>query len=198
MAASAPNDPAGWQPVDGLAPVADEYVAASLDEIREITHPLRGALLRRLVRGASVAELAAGLGVPATRLYHHIKRLETAGLIRVDATRRSGAVTERRYATVARSFKIDQEMLASDDHAEIEQAVLAMFDVGKAAMARRFEQGPLDDTPGHDTLLSFNDLRLTPSRRAEFTRRMLALADEFDDDEGEPYFAMLVGIPGES
>src|SRR5215831_18105857 len=45
----------------------------------------------------SVKELAAALSEPQTKLYRHVKHLESAGLIRAVATRVVSGIIEQRY-----------------------------------------------------------------------------------------------------
>ena len=63
-------------------------------------------------RAASTSELAAVLETPKGTVGHHIKVLETAGLIRVVRTRKVRALTEKYYGRVARLFvlKGDESM----------------------------------------------------------------------------------------
>ena len=82
-----PIDDEGWQAVDGLEPQMERRDLSDLDLMSEVTHPIRGMILRRLKEPRTVADLAALLDVPITRLYHHVNRLVDAGLIRVVATR---------------------------------------------------------------------------------------------------------------
>ena len=96
--------------------VAVAILATTL--MAEVTHPIRGRILRRLKEPHTVAEVAESLDAPVTRLYHHVNKLEQLGLIRVVATRRVAAVTERRYQVVARSYRIHRDMLDTMDERE--------------------------------------------------------------------------------
>jgi DNA-binding transcriptional ArsR family regulator len=60
-------------------------------------------------RAASVTELARALGVPKGTAGYHVGVLEGAGLIRVVATRRVRAVTEKYYGRVARLFVLKSD-----------------------------------------------------------------------------------------
>ncbi len=57
----------GWTPVPDCGEPADRYMLQDLDLISEVTHPVRGLVLRRLRQPLTVAELAALLDVPITR-----------------------------------------------------------------------------------------------------------------------------------
>jgi DNA-binding transcriptional ArsR family regulator len=169
-----------WIPT-GAGEPADELAVDDLGLIDEVTHAVRGKLFRRLKTPRSAAELAQLLDVPVTRLYHHLNRLEARGLIRVVATRRAGAVTERRYQVVAKSLRLDESVIPSLPPAELARAAGALFDGAKLGLQRAIESGQLT-TPagGEQSLLSFNEITLTAAQRAELITRLKALIDEFD------------------
>ena len=77
-----------------------------------LADPSRVEMLERLHHPASVGELAEDMGVPRTRLYHHVKLLEEAGMIRVVDTRRKGAMEEKVYQVAARSFRRASQVCA--------------------------------------------------------------------------------------
>lgn len=185
-----PTDPATpateWTPTGAAEPVA-ELTVTDLSLIDEVTHPVRGAIYRRLKTPRSAAELAALMEVPVTRLYHHLKHLEARGLIRVVATRRVGAVTERRYQVVALSLRLDESVIPTLPPPDLVRAAGALFDSAKLGLQRAIEAGrfgALDDT--EHGLLSFLEARVGPDRQGEFVRRLKALIDEFADDPDEP------------
>lgn len=163
----------------------------------EVTHEVRGLLLRRMKEPSTVAELAERLDVPVTRLYHHVNRLESVGLITVVATRQSGAVTERQYQAVARAFKLDPTLLADSDGAALSRALGALFDVTKVELQHEIELGTVSRAVDEENLiLSLSDLRLTVDRQRELRDQVMNLLQEFDDDEGEPYRFFVAAFPG--
>ncbi len=62
-------------------------------------------------------------------------------LVRVVAERRVAAVTERRYQVVAKSFRVDDELLTTTDVRELSIALSSLFDVAKLAFQRFVEAG---------------------------------------------------------
>jgi DNA-binding transcriptional ArsR family regulator len=169
-----------WIPT-GAAEPADELAVDDLGLIDEVTHPVRGKLFRRLKTPRSAAELAQLLDVPVTRLYHHLNRLEARGLIRVVATRRAGAVTERRYQVVAKSMRLDESVIPGLDPADLARAAGALFDGAKLGLQRAIETGRLSTQGGAErSLLSFNEITLDSEQRIELIARLKALIDEFD------------------
>jgi DNA-binding transcriptional ArsR family regulator len=88
----------------GQYPAGEVRAVTSVDTLKAMADPLRLAILAALMRDTprdlrilSVKELAAELGEPKTKLYRHIKQLESAGLIRVASTRLVSGILEQRY-----------------------------------------------------------------------------------------------------
>lgn len=186
------EDPDGWIPVDGAGEPDETMHVADLDAMLEITNPKRGMVLRHLRRPRSVAEVAEEMGVPVTRLYHHVNKLHEHGIIRVVATRQVAAVTEKRYQVAARSFRPADDLLERSDRADVARALGSVFDAAKVGFMGLVEQhGPMALRDEDDSLaLSLSELRVTPDRRRELVRRVNELFEEFcetddDTDDGE-------------
>lgn len=172
-----------WVP-SGHDEQAEQLELTDLDLLDELTHPTRGEMVRRLKEPRSVAELADLMDVPVTRLYHHVNRLEASGLIRVTASRRVGAVTERRYQTVARYFSLAPSVFDEMDDAEFGRAVGGMYDMAKVSLQREIERGSFRRHGDDDhTLVSMIEATLVPERRIELLAKIKALIDEFGDDD---------------
>jgi hypothetical protein len=122
--------------------------------------------------------------VPVTRLYHHVNKLEQSGLIRVVATRQVAAVTERRYQTSGRSFRVAHSLFETTDDRELSLALSSIFDVAKLGFQRTVESGRYHDAEHLDehSFLSLGDLALSPERRRELVKRLGALVEEFRSD----------------
>ena len=195
------DDAETWTPLADAAPVADELLLTDLDQLTEATHPIRSDLVFRLHEPQSAAELAEQMGVPVTRLYHHLNRLEQLGFISVVATRRSGAKTERRYRTTARAFRLDPEAVRGTDPQTVGRSVAALFDVARNEFAHEVETGALDprEMRGMSTV-GLTEFALTDEQRVEFVERVKQLLDSYDVGEpvtdGRTRFRVLVaGFP---
>jgi DNA-binding transcriptional ArsR family regulator len=193
-----------WTPIDGADTLGEELVLDDLDVIGEVTHPIRSALLHRLKSPHSAAELAAEMQVPVTRLYHHLNRLEQRGLIRVVATRRSGAKTERRYRVATRGMRVDPEAARGRSPQEVSAAIGTLFDVAKSELRHEIESGAIDPERIEDTaVIGFLGLSLTEQQHATFVDRLRAIVDELTrldegnalDPETARFRVMLAGFP---
>jgi len=67
--------------------LTDEWVSEVMTILRAFSHFNRLAMLERLFRGpATLAELSEAAGVCVKSLYHHLRFLNSAGLLRVEET----------------------------------------------------------------------------------------------------------------
>jgi DNA-binding transcriptional ArsR family regulator len=176
-----------WAAVDGVGPPAAHLELNDLALLSEVVHPLRSRIMRRLKEPRTVAQVADGLDMPVTRLYHHVNRLEAVGLIRVVATRKVAAVTERQYQVSALSLDVAEELFTSEDPADVALALGSLFDLAKLGLQREVEHGDFSTSPG-DSLLSMGDVVLSADRRRELIERLQGVIAEFcsDADDDEP------------
>ncbi|HSP28955.1 MAG TPA: helix-turn-helix domain-containing protein [Ilumatobacteraceae bacterium] len=183
-----------WQDLTGGAPLPEVAELESTDKLEELMHRVRGPLLRHLRTPHSAAELAAELDVPVTRLYHHLKVLESAGFIEVVATRRVGAALERRYRAIARGFRVGPD--AVRDASDLARALASVLDSTRADLVGAVESGAIDATAGPeatdvDVAIWSLRLRLGQQDRVELVERMEAVLAEFRErstdatDKGE-------------
>lgn len=185
-AQSQPTD-GGWIPEPGIEEMPEKIALAELDLLGELTHPTRSQVLRSLKQPRTVAELAEVLDMPVTRLYHHVNRLESLGFIRVVATRRVAAVTERRYQVAAKSWQIDTELFETSDRRELALVLGSLFDVSKMAFQREVESGGfagVDDLSEHG-FLSRGHVYLSDGRRRELLEQLTEMMKEFTSDVNE-------------
>lgn len=67
-------------------------------ELRALAHPLRLKLVEQFASGPrTTMQVAADMGEPPTRLYHHVNALERAGILRLKRTRQVRGTTEKYF-----------------------------------------------------------------------------------------------------
>ena len=82
---------------------------STIEQLKAIADPLRQRLLEQFhQQPATTKQVAERLGLKPTRLYHHVGKLEKAGLIELVETRPVRGTTEKYYATVAGKLQIDR------------------------------------------------------------------------------------------
>src|SRR4051794_12473495 len=177
------------------------------ETLRALGDPTRVRILETMVQRQdppwSVKELAAALGVPQTRLYHHVEQLLAHDLIRAVERRVVSGIIETRYRVTALSVQLDRRMFAGDgpppeilhdtlvavfDTArdEVEQALHAVTATGTSAAGTSAAGTTAAGTSRalDDRMLVTRGLaRLTPARAAELRRRLVELEAEFGYDE---------------
>jgi DNA-binding transcriptional ArsR family regulator len=170
-------------------PAEDVLVLEDAAMLRALGGELRGRIVDLLrERAASATELAQALDVPKGTAGYHLKVLERAGLVRVVATRRVRAVTEKFYGRVARLFLVNPE---GRDESHPKGAIAAgMLRQGANEVPRQ----------GVDPELIKGGLihtRMRPATARRFIRRLDDLLKDFraqEDPNGEDVFVIAASI----
>jgi DNA-binding transcriptional ArsR family regulator len=88
----------------------DTLLVSEPPQLRAMADPFRTQLIQLLRdRARSTQQIAEELSIPKGTVGHHLKVLESAGLIRVVRTRKVRAVTEKFYGRTARLFLYQTE-----------------------------------------------------------------------------------------
>ena len=204
--ADIPNDQA---PLDPDFQPEDVRLIGDVESLRAISDPTRLRILETMVQRRdpawSVKELAAEIGLPQTRLYHHVDLLLERDLIRPVERRVVSGIIETRYRVVAKSFQLDRRLLAGDSEAGREvlhETLATVFDTARNEIEQAIRTGLIDtsgDAPDERrVMLSRGLARLSPARAVELRARLQALADEFGEDadpDGQPCGVMVALYP---
>jgi DNA-binding transcriptional ArsR family regulator len=152
--------------------------------------PVRLEIIEQLSEPRSVTEIAEAMDVPRTRLYHHVRLLEDAGLIRVVETREVGALTERRYQVSAKSFRPSERFMEQSLPREQAEAMLtALFGATRADFVRSVDEGIVsfrDDKDSRRLTLARRLLSLTPEKLAALVDDIESLISSYDSDDDDP------------
>ena len=192
-AASPPREEATVPPTDEQAAIR------SVDQLRALADPIRQAILEVLMPGGpelpimSVKELAAALSEPQTKLYRHVRQLESAGLIRVAATRLVSGIAEQRYQACQRNLELAPGLLRQHID-EAEAVVRALFEGFRTGFLAEFRQSRASAEPADDdnplartTMLMSAYGRLGPAKLAAMRAALEdALAYFGDEDSADP------------
>jgi DNA-binding transcriptional ArsR family regulator len=160
----------------------DTMIVAEPKQLKAMADPLRAKLIQLLRdRARSTQELAEELTVPKGTIGHHLKVLESAGLIRVVRTRKVRAMTEKFYGRTARLFLYQTD--DPDDTRAISANTLRQA-------TREVEQAPMV------TGFGLVRARLSKKDLKRFHDRAQKLAEDFrtaDSSDGRPC-SMTMGI----
>jgi DNA-binding transcriptional ArsR family regulator len=165
-------------------------VVSDPQQLRALGGQLRARIVQLLrERAASTTELAKVLDVPKGTVAHHVKVLERAGLIRVVATRRVRAVTERYYGRVARLFVLKSDESPPDT-------------IGPGGLAAVMLHQAADEVPrdasDQSITAALTHAKLRPADARRISKRVNALVAAFqaaDDPDGEPYGLATASYP---
>ncbi|MGC4107286.1 MAG: helix-turn-helix domain-containing protein [Thermomicrobiales bacterium] len=173
-------------------PPSTFHVINDPETLRLIADPLRLRLLELIRQEArTVSELAELLDVPRTRLYYHIKLLESHDLIAVEETRVVSGLTEKRYRVTAYRLSVDKSLIGAPEagSAPLDVFLSVVLDETAAEIRRSIASGLIAPDRMHEEepharglFLGRTWLRLTPERLAEFRDRYVALYEEFAAD----------------
>lgn len=168
----------------------DEYVEASNPaQLKAIGHPTRSAILDLVLeRAATTTELAEVLGIPKGTAGHHLKVLETAGLVRVVATKQVRALTAKYYGRVGRTIVIKGDYLGG----QYPNPMLgeAMEEAAEASATGKV--GVDDPLP----MFTLRHVRLTSEQAEAFSERLHDLTVEFSalPRGGDTVYGLIAGI----
>ena len=182
-------------------PVA-ERVISDVETLKALSDPLRlrivEAMITRVDEPWTVKELSAALGVPPTRLYHHVDLLLERQLIRPVERRVVSGIIETRYRIAQLSLRLDRRLFSADTReqaAVLHDVLRTVFDRSRDEIETAIRLGAIetveDARPDRKLLLSKGLIRLRPERAARLRERLLELVDsveredEADDDPAE-------------
>ena len=178
---------AGGRPQPGQEPQAASHV----EILKALADPLRLNMLYALTRrrgpdlqAKTVKELAAELGEPQTKLYRHIKHLESAGLIRSVSSRVVSGIVEHRYQATHGEMIMgddltDQEKVSPEAEA-IAAAALDLYrrEFFAARRARPVDQEADAAEPHRRMVLAMADGKVPAARAAAIYDLLYQLLDE--------------------
>ena len=183
-----------------------ELLITDVEQLKVASDPLRLRILETMgeapVRGWTAKELAARLGTKQTMLYHHLALLEERGFIRIAETRVVSGITEKRYAVVALSFRVDRSLLTGGAGADAVGGVLdAIFEKARDEILAGQRAGLIDmshdDFERRRAALWATRARLSPTSVKKVMRLIEKLADidDLEEPEGSDYGLVLAFYP---
>ena len=159
--------------------------AASL---KALSDPLRLRVLHLLMahsqRSWTVKEIAAELDQPATKLYHHIKLLEQAELIRDVETRVVSGIVEHRYQTAQRSLQFDEALFGRPETRNDSLAhTAALLDESRDDLVSYLSR---DDADMNKVVMGRALVRLTAEQVAELHSKLERWFEELQEPHNPP------------
>ena len=183
-----------------------EFLITDVEQLKAVSDPLRLQIIDTMaeppVRGWTAKELAARLGTKQTKLYHHLALLEERGFIRVAETRVVSGITEKRYAVVALSFRVDRSLVTGTAGTDAVSDMLdAIFEKAREEILAGQRSGLIDmsaeDFERRRMRLSASHARLSPASVKKVMRLIEKLdeIDDLDEADGADYGLVLAFYP---
>jgi len=143
----------------------------SLEQVRILAHPLRLRLLEAFAECPRTTRQAAEMiGVPVTRLYHHVNALEAVGLIRLKETRPVRGTIEKYYEAVARKMVVGPGVF-SESKKGLADVLSNVLDE-----ARRDLEGAFDNPPENLRPIALRAIvHATPAQVVALRERLVKL-----------------------
>ena len=164
----------------------DTFLVQTPEQLKALADPLRQSLLEQFCSPATIKQAAGRLGVPVTRLYHHVDQLLAAGLIRVAREEKRRAVNERFFEAVARRFAVSPAAFGGDGSRADERGRIA-----RAYLEELLDGG--DRGEGAFRLMRTR-ARLTDEGRAQLENELARLLQELADPDAPLIDLMMIGM----
>jgi DNA-binding transcriptional ArsR family regulator len=171
-----------------------------IEQAETLLKPRRVALLRLLAEPRSCTELATELGETPQKVYYHVKKLESAGLVdRVDERRVRGIV-EGIYQARARSYWLSPDLVGrvgGRRRAAEELSLGFLLDLAEELQSEVAELAVSDrEVP---SLGLSGEVRLKPERREAFLQELRTTFEELlrrhGGDDGQAFRIALACYP---
>lgn len=192
------------------AMIEEEICITDLETLKVISDPLRVQILEHIGLASdsgeliTVKQLSEDLDIPQTKLYYHIKLLETHDLIQVAETRVVSGIIEKQYQIRARRIRVDLDISKSTELDRDEGIALSLDSIAtmlntaykniEKSFRQRSNSDDLDDDQTTIMLSTQAMVQLSPERAKSFIQRLNELIDEFSkfDQPGELPYSLTV------
>jgi DNA-binding transcriptional ArsR family regulator len=181
---------------------AEVFEIDDAETLEMLADPTRVEMIERLFDPASVTELAEAMEMPRTRLYHHVRLLEEAGMITVVQTRQRGAIPEKVYQATAKSYQPSDRLLAESPPRQVATVMVdSLLPWTRADIIRSVAEGRVEFGKRVEhrkrAILARHVVALSAERRHEFITELAGLLDRYrdDDPDGEPVAATILVYP---
>lgn len=149
-------------------------------QLESLTSPVRLAIVQRLEvdREATAREIAGRLGRPVTSLYHHLRQLQDAGVLRVVAERRGARRPEAVYALLAEYLSSAQTVKTPRGRKTYARAAARVADAGARAFSAAVAHGtPRFEGDARNAMVRYYLLRADRQKLAELNQLLAKLED---------------------
>ena len=173
-------------------PLEEALELTTPDQLKALADTTRQRILGLVgQQAASNKQLSEMLSVPKGTIGHHLKALESAGLVRVVRARQVRAITEKYYGRVARVFRV-----SSGAGMPGGTALPLSEEVATLPLRQALSEVVLSNDKDDPTTFVISHARIPKSRAREFALRLEALSQEFGSQgvPGEKVYGLVAGV----
>lgn len=156
----------------------DSYRISDLDQVKALAHPLRMKIIETLAESdpMTTKQVAESLGEKPTRLYHHVDKLEKAGLIRLTHTRQNRGTTEKYYEAIAKQFRAGADLfndeISEDQKNALRPMIHTVFDNTMSELLRLVDVEDPGEKLEEEGVLSYLEMHL-PQKNVEVVQQKI-------------------------
>lgn len=170
-------------------------------ELRALAHPLRLRLIEFFAdEPRTTMQVAALMGEPPTRLYHHVNALEKAGILKLERTRQVRGTTEKYFKVARRRIGVARSSDATPrSRAALRDVATMVFDEARAELlAAIADRTRLTKETAPVALRMI--LSVPPSHQQRVRKRIMALIRAIRrelkgrKDPAAPHWALTLGF----
>lgn len=167
-------------------------------QLRALAHPLRLRLVEMFAdTPRTTMQVAALMGEPPTRLYHHVNALERAGILKLTRTRQVRGTTEKYYVRQTTRFTVGSGGGRTPSaRAAVQQLAAVVFDQARGEVLARL-QATTELTEATAPVALRMVLSMPPEELPKVRARILALMQElktaYDHVPGAEHWALTIG-----
>jgi DNA-binding transcriptional ArsR family regulator len=162
--------------------------ARATQELRALAHPLRLRLLEEFAGAPrTTMQVAAAMGEPPTRLYHHVNALERAGILRLARTRQVRGTTEKYFELTKKSCGVvSGSKVTGSIRGPLRSVAYAMFEQARDDLMRAIADSPKQDPELAPVALRML-IKLSPAQIASVRGKIVALLSQIQKEcKGHP------------
>ncbi|MFQ3647980.1 MAG: helix-turn-helix domain-containing protein [Anaerolinea sp.] len=163
---------------------AHEQVINDLETLKVLADPLRLRIRELLAQPSTVKQIAAELGIPATKLYYHVNLLEKHGLIAVVESRLVSGIMERVYQVTAYRVQVAPHLLTGDAQNDdtLTRSIISVFNNARQDLLDGITSGTVDTSTSSEVHQGAKIVSLRMSLTDEQARSLFALIDSVIDE----------------
>ncbi|HJU81568.1 MAG TPA: ArsR family transcriptional regulator [Acidimicrobiia bacterium] len=158
----------------------------SREQIELLADDLKLAILEQAIHPTTVSAMAVALGVPRTRLYHHVNRLVDNNLLRVVRQRQVGPLVESQYQATALNYRVSRRLLESLSVSEVGAVLVSLvFGPAKAEFVTALQDGLfslMDSKGSREVQVARHHMMLTHTELNQLIRELEELYARYDPD----------------